>query len=500
MFRSRLGRCPRDSPLRDWIAASKSDPGPSYHFVRTCDDLVVGSRRDASEVRRLLTVALCARLQPAGWELLESDDGFFRLAAFRHALDEQWAATCELGRASSGIGHWPPVVVTNVMVGISYEPLRRLSPLLDLYEVGVFHERVWPEPDHEADTKVADGLTISTDQDIERATERLAAVIMARAIPFAEQHADLEALLARFSQIETDHARLTCAALEASAGRFDEARRTLKRLTGSELSGRGRKVRRAARQLDRWISSGGSPSLIPSAPPPQRFRSEPSQSFSEIRVQNRAQRAALDEVQAAAEGNPREQARQLLRDALSRRGADQPSPLWVEYQLDHLWDSRDDQIQRGVQFVKTVAGLGLTAAKAIRNREIPHLAPPDWLEPPSHALYATPGSGHWTAAELDPDARPYLDRVYEATPHVFGLAALTAWIRQTEATPNAGAVIQVALGERSVGKISTTDAADYVPVLADAAARCEHPCLEAHLTLRNDEYLLEVERPPSIVA
>ena len=428
--------------------------------------------------------------------MLDTADGFFRLAAFWHALDEQWAATCEVGRASSGIGHLPPVLVTHVMVGVSYEPLRRLSPLLDLYEVDVFHQWVWPETDHEADKKVAEGLPIATGQDIERAAELLAAVIMEHAIPFAEQHADLEGLLARFSQTETDHARVTCAALEASAGRFDEARQTLKRLTASEPSGRGRTIRRAARQLDRWITSGGSPSLIPSTPPPQRFGIEPRPSFSEIRAQNRAERAALNEVQAAAKGKPRAQARQMLRDALSRHGAQPPRPLWVEHQLDHLWDSRDDQFQRGVQLFKTAAGLGIKAAKAIRDREFPRYASPGWLEPPSHALYAVPRSDHWVAVELDPDARPYLQRVYEAAPHVFGVAALTAWIRMADGSAGAGGVIEVVLGETRVGEIPAAVAAGYLPVLGDAAARDEHPCLDAYLTLHHGEHLLEIATPP----
>jgi hypothetical protein len=462
----------------------------------TCDNLVVVSRRDAGEVRRLLTAALRARLQPAGWEILETRDDHFRLAAFRHGLDEQWAATCTLGRASS-TPDCPPVLVTNVMVGVSYEPLRRLSPLLDFYEVDVFRERVWPETDGDADRRVADALKIATDLDIEHAVQSLAPVIMERAIPFAEQHADLEGLLARFSQGETDRARLTCAALQATAGRFDEARQALTHLTGSEPSGFGRRIRRAARQLDRWIDSAGSPSLIPTAPPPQPFGSEPMPSFSELRRQNRAQRAALDDVQAAAEGEPRERARQMLRDALSRHGADQPRPLWIEYQLDHLWDSRDDQLGCGVQLFKTVADLGVKAARAVRDREIPDLAPPGWLEPPSHALYAIPRSGHWTAAELDPDARPYLDRVYEAVPHPFGLAALAVWIRHAEGTPGSRGVIDVVLGETRVGTIFTTDAAVYVPVLADAAAREEHPCLEAYLAQRHGEYLLEIATPPA---
>jgi hypothetical protein len=44
----------------------------------------------------------------------------------------------EPSRSAASVSH-------DAQVGLSYEPLRRLSPLLDLYYVFVLGEDVWPE-------------------------------------------------------------------------------------------------------------------------------------------------------------------------------------------------------------------------------------------------------------------------------------------------------------------------------------------------------------------
>ena len=349
--------------------------------------------------------------------MLEADDHGFRLAAFRHPLDEHFTATGEVLSASS-IPDRPPVWVTGVSVGIGYEPLRRLSPLLDLYELEVFHETVWPEVGDDG-TRLEDPLEVTTAQDAERTAERLARVIIERAVPFAEQYASLEALLAEHSPGDGDRSQLTSAALLAAAGRFDEARRSLARLHVSERSQLTRRVRRAARQLTRWVQSGGDPSLIPDAPPPRRFGARRTPSLSESWSEGQAERAALKQVRESARGKSREEARAMLREALTQPGGRQRSPLWIENHLDHLWDSPEDRVQLGVTMLRGAARLGLGVAKAIRDREIPNLSAPDWLEPPDHALYELVWSDQWTAAELDPDARRWLDRVHEATPHPF---------------------------------------------------------------------------------
>jgi hypothetical protein len=202
-----------------------------------------------------------------------------------------------------------------------------------------------------------------------------------------------------------------------------------------------------------------------------------------------------NEVRERASGKSREDARAMLREALTRHGARRQSPLGIESRLDHLWDSPEDGVQLGIKMLKGDARFGLGVAKAIRDRELPDLSAPDWLEPPDHALYEVPRSDEWIAAELDPDARPWLDRAHEAAPHPFGIAMLSAWLRRPGDGTGAGDPLDIYLGEQRVGRVPVEEAVAYASVVADAAARAEHPCLEAHLARRDGEYLLEVAKP-----
>lgn len=220
-----------------------------------------------------------------------------------------------------------------------------------------------------------------------------------------------------------------------------------------------------------------------------------SELVSKSWADSQAQRAALKEVKDRARGRSRTEARAMLQEALRRHGARKESPLWVESRLDHLWDSPEDRVQQGIKMLKGAARLGLGVAKAIREREIPSLSPPDWLEPPDHALYEVPRSDLWIAAELAPEARPWLDRVYEASPHPFGITMLSAWLSRPDGETGAAQALDVHLGERRVGTVPAQEVGAYAQVMAAAAARDEHPCLDAHLAHRDGQYLLELTKP-----
>jgi hypothetical protein len=146
--------------------------------------------------------------------------------------------------------------------------------------------------------------------------------------------------------------------------------------------------------------------------------------------------------------------------------------------------------------LKGAARFGLGVAKAIRDRELPDLSVPDWLEPPDHALYEVPRSDQWIAAELDPDAHAWLDRAHQAAPHPFGIATLNAWLRRPSDVTGTADALDTYLGEQRVGKVPAEEAVAYAGVVADAAARDEHPCLKAHLARRGSEYVLELAKPP----
>jgi hypothetical protein len=461
----------------------------------------MSSRFDAIEVRDLLRAAFRARLQPAGWEILETEGNRHRLLAFRCPVAEHFAATGEVGQASS-LPDRPPVLVTNVFVGVSYEPLRKLSPLLDLYEVSVLHEHAWPEisGDEDDDENSEAPLEIKTAEDADHAAERLASLIIERALAFAERHASLEVLLEEFSDGDEGRPHLTYPALLAAAGRFDEARESLALLEVSQRSELTRSTRRATRQLKRWVDSGGDCSLIPASPPPLRFSARAPTSFSrlwsESWAKSRAQRAALNEVRERARGKSREEARAMLSEALTRHGAHKQSPLWIESGLDRLWDSREDRVQLGIKVLKGAARFGLGVAKAIRDRELPDPSVPDWLEPPDHALYEVPRSDQWIAAELDPDADAWLDRAHQAAPHPFGIAMLSAWLRRRGDVTDTTDALDIYVGDQRVGTVPAEAAVAYAGVMADAAARDEYPCLEAHLARRGSRHVLELAKPP----
>ena len=276
----------------------------------------MASRPDAGEVRKLLVAAFRARLEPLGWELLRTDDGFFGLAAFLYPLGEPWAATCEVGQASSHPDR-VPVLVTSARVGVSYEPLRRLSPLLDLYDVSVLSEQVWPEKGSDLAGASTEPLEVKTGWDVDRVADRLTGLIVDRAASFGKEHADLDGLLAAVSDGAGTYADLAVGALQAAAGRSAEAQRSLAQLTDSEIRGVARKTRRAARQLNRWMDSGGDPSLIPASTPSDRYSRQPSPSFAELRAQSRAERAALSEVRDNARTETRERTRETASSGAS---------------------------------------------------------------------------------------------------------------------------------------------------------------------------------------
>ena len=78
---------------------------------------------DAPKLRQLLREQLEQRVAPDGWSVVESDPAV--LVTFARPFDDAFSAIAEV-LAALGVPDRPPVEITNVVVGVSYEPLLRL--------------------------------------------------------------------------------------------------------------------------------------------------------------------------------------------------------------------------------------------------------------------------------------------------------------------------------------------------------------------------------------
>ncbi|MFZ0042910.1 MAG: hypothetical protein WAK93_16505 [Solirubrobacteraceae bacterium] len=459
---------------------------------------------DAPTLRGSVRAALAGRLEAAGWVTLPEASAGTALAAFICPVGGDVAGTAEVFEASR-IPDRPPVRVTCVFVGVSYEPLRRLAPLLDMFGVSVAHEEVWPPAlapaggDDDDDHGGIPGVEVRSALDAERVADELAPVILDQAPRFANRYLDLQALLAE-TRVEGP-VDIRYGALLAAAGRFAEARDALARFVPPRgRSSFPRHELRAARQLRRWIESGGDRALIPASPPPSPFaRPDPTSriSFSESRAQLAKQRAAVQEVKEVGKGKSRAQAYEMLERALAEHGADERTPIRIENTLDHLWDSRTERIQFGLRGLRGLARVGVAAVKVIRGREIPDLSPPDWLQPPEHALYEFPASAPTIAVSLDPDATQWLQTAYEALPKLAGTGHLTAWLDRQPTSTQVSADLIVYLGPRRVGRVPADAAKAYKQVIEDATTRDEHPCMRAVLarSAYSRQYVLQIAKP-----
>jgi hypothetical protein len=268
---------------------------------------------DPAGLRRALREELAAWLSPTGWRTVGDISGSgLELVSLIWPVDRDFAATAEIVRASS-IPDRLPLTVTHVLVGVSYEPLRRLWPLLGRYRVSVFSEDV-----HETDDPEDWHLEVDTDAQVVSAAGELAGLVLEHAVTFAERYASLERLLAEF---EDDEMHMTVPALLAAARRFDEAHEALCRFRSKRgFPEAGGESRRFARQLGRWINSRGDPALLPSQPPPTHYGNHETESSSEIWQDARRRQLAVDAVRHAGRGKDRTELRALLEAELAKRG------------------------------------------------------------------------------------------------------------------------------------------------------------------------------------
>jgi hypothetical protein len=392
-----------------------------------------------------------------------------------------------------------PVEVDDVRVGLAYEPLRRCWPLLgDQFALSLLDISARRPDSTQADSDDVDEdralLEVSSKREVVAAVERLASMIVERAVPYAERYTSHEALLAALSAGDSAQVDLRVPALLSAVGRFDEAAVALDRYESGAFS---RRERRTAYQLRRWINGLGDASMLPDGPPPDGLEDRSRhRSFAETGADVRARREAVEAVRKTGRGHDRGEVRAMLERELAERGVTR-SPLELELTLDHLWDTPAERMRTGVQGLKALGRLGLGVAKVIREGELPDLSRPQWLEPPEPAFYELPRGDRWSRLSLEPGIDERLERIHQAArPHIMSIAAVSAWLQPD---PN-GVDIAVYIGRERVGLIPADALAAYQPVMQAATFREELPILAARLTRRTEpppRYLLELALPPS---
>ncbi len=461
---------------------------------------------DAMELRECLRHELTVRLTPAGWSPVDlGADPLFCLATFICPMGDDFAATAEVVCGSS-----TAVRVGPVLVGVSYDPLRRLWPLLgERFRFAVLHEDARgagvEETDEEDDERrprprwggrpETRRLEVAKRGQAAAAADEVAGLILDHGLVFAQPLASIDALVSELADDEEpDFVDGRVPALLAAAGRFDEARDALTRYR--QCCERGSGEWEFARQLERWIDSDGNPALVPSDPRLERFARVQFPSLSVLWREARDSQEAVDAVGRAAGGKDRGELRSMLEQELARRGLSE-SPLWIEQTLDHLGASRTNQALRAAQTLKTLGQIGLGVVKVMRGGKIPDMSKPDWLAPPDHAAYAVPRDPvreRWTAVQLDPAAFEWLDRVHAALPNWSGSTRNPdAWL-QWETGDGEEKKLAVHIGAHRVGTLDEVSTKTFGPVMDAAARRDQLPYTTARLTRRSDiEYLLELQ-------
>ncbi len=197
-------------------------------------------------------------------------------------------------------------------------------------------------------------------------------------------------------------------------------------------------------------------------------------------------------VSRAMGDKTRDELRSDFEVELTRRGMRQ-DPIWIERELDELFQSRADRLRLNARNLLLVGG---ALGRMARSRGFPE--PPDWMKPPSDASY-----GGWlrrgdkVRAIVDPTATRRLDRALADAPgHVGNVAALVpVWFdRETFDERSVG----VYIGSARVGELDSASAERFVSVMEAAEQRGARPRGVAQLARAehfDPPYLLVIEMP-----
>ena len=199
----------------------------------------------AEDLRQRLRADLAARLEPEGWHELGSGTDGIHLTVFRKALNPDFIMMVEVLHERS----WPdrpPVVVDDVIAGVSYEPVRRLYPLLGKFEYAVVRGAFGPEREHDDNENdddaeredddeddgawESDHFEVRAEADVPSVAEQLAELVKEHAQSFGDKIATVDVLLNQLRDSAAEYFDVRRAAVLAAAGRYGEASPALDRL------------------------------------------------------------------------------------------------------------------------------------------------------------------------------------------------------------------------------------------------------------------------------
>ncbi len=190
------------------------------------------------ELWSLLRTQVVARLVDDGWEVADPAwPAGVEIVELVHPVRDGFVASARLSAGYSTGSDQSPTLHPGLRVGIGFEPLIAIWPLLGAFGTSVLDERVADpadregEAEHEASAGVehATGSAewVSSLADVTPPAERLARLVRDRAIAFAEPLASIESLLEGLRARSDEPPGLGLAALLAVTGRFDAAREEL---------------------------------------------------------------------------------------------------------------------------------------------------------------------------------------------------------------------------------------------------------------------------------
>jgi hypothetical protein len=447
-----------------------------------------------SDVLNDLALAICARMESAGWTTRSSAQlPNASLGSFSRALNEGFVATAivpwlelsahEIGVvARVGLEH---TSARDLLVRLAGSPVSGVL-LREPTGFATFarEESVDRAADEIVEPYQEDPIKIVQEPGVDSVIDMLRS---RAAVPFIEKAISGYAYAVAERDTEDPDSASgkweLISALLVAAGRYGDAKQVLdQRRPDEEDEHQGR---RFTRQMWRVIESHGELPLPTTpaqwsvahsedVPGPETLRSR----FTSAYAQASTKRSALDAVRAKAADRSREELRAMYERELTSRGV-VLSPAKLEEDIDVLDTERQPlgTARLLVKVAKDIHGLIRSAELAASDR-----MGASWLRSPDRAAYPLVGSAdEWTTAVLDPEIGHFLDRVWHASHVGFGNSRnVEVWLGR-ETTTGKPECLAVHIGDQRVGHIIDADSKRFAPVCAAAAERDEDPLTSARL-------------------